>query len=356
MSKLALARKCVRQITAAGISIYDHIEVGGALWMSADLLEAVLQSELAGNRFEAVALRTRSKLAKSEVCRILGYPVPKSFRKLKAQARFPGQNFDTYVQSADNLQIWNAEISPTRRYVLIRPDAEGIVRRVRVVSGADLAPLDRTGKLTRKFQARITDLTQLDLASEIDTLNMRSVTSVCVPSLAKKSPIDLPEAACLMSIRDLFTKLSTMVGRSFENPGVLQDRNRGGLLHSLVSAALGYGDHADNGRFPDIRHQLLEVKLQTSPTIDLGAISPDSHELLEFPIIGNTHARHQDVRYAVFCGAVTDDRITLTGLVLVTGKDFFATFEKFGGLVINNKYQLKLPSDFFHQNTEGIFD
>ena len=356
MNRLKFARKCVRKIAASGISIYDPIEVGSDLWMPADLLEVLLQTELAGHRFEAVALRTRSKLAKSEVCKVLGYPVPKAFRKLKLQPRFPGQNFDTYVQSADNLQIWNAEISPTRRYVLIRPDANGVIQRVRVVSGADLAPLDRTGKLTRKFQARIADLTQLRLASGKDTLNLIPAISAGGDSIAKLSPIDPPDAATLMSIKDLFAKISPLVGRSFENPGILQERNRGGHLHGLVSAALGYRDHSDNGRFPDVRHQLLEVKLQTSPTIDLGAISPDSEDLLEFPMVGSVHVRHQDVRYAVFCGSVTDDRVTITGLVLVTGKDFYATFEKFGGLVINNKYQLPLPRNFFDQNTEGIFD
>jgi len=338
------------------MSIYDPVEVGSDLWMPADLLEVLLQTELAGHRFEAAALRTRSKLAKSEVCRVLGYPIPKAFRKVKLQSRFPGQNFDTYVQSADNLQIWNAEISPTRRYVLIRPDANGVIQRVRVVSGADLAPLDRTGKLTRKFQARITTLTNLRLASGKDTLNLIPAISAGGDPVTGMSPIDLPDATSLMSIKDLFAKLSLLVGRSFENPGILQERNRGGFLHGLVSAALGYRDHSDNGRFPDIRHQLLEVKLQTSPTIDLGAISPDSEELLEFPRVGTVHVRHQDVRYAVFCGSVTDDRVTITGLVLVTGKDFYATFEKFGGLVINNKYQLPLPRNFFDQNTEGVFD
>ena len=48
--------------------------------------------------------------------------------------------------------------------------------------------------------------------------------------------------------------------------------------------------------------------------------------------------------------------VTISGLVLVTGKDFYSTFAKFGGLVINNKYQLPLPRDFFDRNTEGIFD
>jgi len=356
LKKLALAREQVSRIVKSAITIYDPIKIGGALWIPSDLLEVLLQTELAGHRFEAVALRTRSKLAKSEVCRVLGYPVPKSFRKMKHQARFPGQNLDTYVQSADNLQIWNSEISPARRYVLIRPDADGIVRRIRVVSGADLAPLDRTGKLTRKFQARISNLTQTRLASGKDTSNLGKLIASERPPLSMVSPIDLPQFGKLFSIAGLFAKLSPLVGSIFENPGTLQERNRGGLLHGLVSSALGYRDYADNGRFPDIRHQLLEVKLQTSPTIDLGAISPDSIDYMDFPAIGSVRVRHQDVRYAVFCGLVTDEQITLTGLVIVTGKDFYSTFEKFGGLVINNKYQLPLPRDFFDQNTEGIFD
>lgn len=176
------------------------------------------------------------------------------------------------------------------------------------------------------------------------------------PILSKASPIDLPQNGKLLSISALFAKLSPLVGKSFDNPGILQERNRGGVLHGIVSSTLGYHGHADNGRFPDIRHQLLEVKLQTSPTIDLGAISPDSDEHLDFPAIGSIRVRHQDVRYAVFCGQVTGERVTLTGLVLVTGKDFYGCFEKFGGLVINNKYQLKLPGDFFGRNTEGVFD
>jgi hypothetical protein len=257
-------------------------------------------------------------VAKAQVCRVLGYPIPKSFRKTKPLARFPGQNLDTYVQAADNLQIWNAEISPARRYVLIRPDAEGIIRRVRVVTGAELAPLDRTGKLTRKFQARISDLSQRFLASGNDTSNLLPLVASRIPTVVKKSPIDLPEDRSLLSIAGLYAKLSPLVGRSFDDPGILQERNRGGLLHGLVSAALGYRDYADNGRFPDIRHQ--------------------------------------DIRYAVFCARINKMRVTITGLVLVTGKDFYSTFAKFGGLVINNKYQLPLPRDFFDRNTEGIFD
>ena len=45
-----------------------------------------------------------------------------------------------------------------------------------------------------------------------------------------------------------------------------------------VDGYLGYSRYEDKGQFPDIRHQLLEVKLQTSPTIDLGLVLPSSTE------------------------------------------------------------------------------
>lgn len=351
-----MAKQCARQIAASGISIDDPIAVGSELWMTADLLEVLLQVSMEGHRFESVALRTRSKLAKIEVCKALGYPVPETFRKHRQQARFPGQNLDTYVQSADNLQIWNSEISPTRRYVLIRPDAHGVIQRVRVVSGADLAPLDRTGRLTKKYQARIASFAQIHLGSRKDTAKLRCTVSSAPASVVGNSPTDLPDSRTLMPIQTLFSKLSPLVGQCFENPGVLQERNRGGYIHGLATNALGYRIHSDNGRFPDIRHQLLEVKFQTSPTIDLGAVSPDCNDFLEFPVNGNVQTRHRDVRYAIFCGSISDDQITITGLVLVTGQDFYTTFERFGGLVINTKYQLRLPRDFFDINTEGIFD
>ncbi|MEI6607563.1 MAG: restriction endonuclease [Verrucomicrobiota bacterium] len=356
MSHLKIALGFAARIAESGLSIYDEIEIGSEFWIPSDSLELLLQLELVGHRFESAALRTRSKLAKEKVCLALGYPVPKSFKKTRPRARFPGQNFDTYVQGANNLQIWNEELSPSRRYVLIRPDFEGVVQRVRVVCGADLAPLDTTGKLTRKFQARVANLSKVSLASGVDTPNLMPAIASSTVALEKMSPINYPAAASLLPIRQLFDLLKPLIGRSFEDPGILQERNRGGRLHGMVATALGYSTHADNGKFPDIRQQVLEVKLQTSPTIDLGAISPDSEESLDFPSLGRVHIRHQDVRYAVFCGSVSGAQVTVNGLILVTGLEFFSVFEQFGGLVVNKKYQMHLPNDFFDKNTEGLFD
>ncbi|MCY7355959.1 MAG: hypothetical protein LH609_00510 [Rudanella sp.] len=132
-----------------------------------------------------------------------------------------------------------------------------------------------------------------------------------------------------------------------EHLSFIQERNRGAALHSLVCQALGYARFHDNGQFPDIRHQLLEVKLQTSSTIDLGLVRPDSEARLDIEQLAGHQIRHCDVRYAIFCGRVVDDQVQITHFYLTTGRDFFSRFPPFGGRSINTKIQLRLPGYFF---------
>lgn len=63
--------------------------------------------------------------------------------------------FDTYAQKSNNLQVWNEELSPSRRYVILRVDELDKIARVKVVNGEELAQLDTTGTLTQKYQARL---------------------------------------------------------------------------------------------------------------------------------------------------------------------------------------------------------
>lgn len=150
-----------------------------------------------------------------------------------------------------------------------------------------------------------------------------------------------------MPIALLFDHLKTLIEQRFRDAGSDQERNRGAELHALVSRALGYANHADNGQFPDVPEQLLEVKLQTSPTIDLGLVSPNSEELVDIPAIGSIAVRHCDIRYAVFQATIENGEITLTGLVICTGEDFYNRFKQFQGKVINRKRQIRLPAGFF---------
>lgn len=337
------------RISRSGLTIYDSIpESQRDLLISAEQLERILEDALIGNDYGDMPLRTRSKAVNQDICRALGYPVPSTFKKTKP--RFPGQNFDKYVQKANNLQVWNEELDPNRRYVIIRQNEDGRISRVRVITGADLGILDTTGTLTQKYQARLIPTFGVvsELISEADTETLLPFfrnSRVCNRALT--SPVALPTASELLPIGSIFEVLKDIVGCEIEDAGSDQERNRGAELHRIVCQRLGYTSYADNGRFPDVRNQLLEVKLQTSPTIDLGLVLPSSTDPLDGAVIDGVAIRHCDIRYALFHGVTDGRQVTINHFYLTTGKDFFGRFQQFAGRVLNKKLQIPLPSDFF---------
>ena len=342
----SLVDKYIQSIKASGLTIYDPIEIGDpTLWIPSEDLEIILNVGLKNLSLAGLPLRTRSKVIKKSVCTALGYPIPNSFKK--TQPRFPGQCFDTYVQKSNNLQVWNEELTPTRRYVLIKVDEKDRVEIVRVVTGDTLAILDTTGTLTQKYQARLTvGREKTELISSEDTDRVQSILAKSTAKL--NDPTDYATSENLIPIGVIYAKLQTLIGKSFADSGFDQERNRGGLLHQMVCLALGYKVYKDNGQFPDIPNQLLEVKLQTSPTIDLGLVTPDSKDALDTPKIDGKQIRHCDVRYAIFYADLKNGKITLTNLFLSTGKDFFGRFPRFEGKVLNKKLQIPLPKNFFN--------
>jgi hypothetical protein len=238
------------------------------------------------------------------------------------------------VQKANNLQIWNEDISPSRRYVLIRVDSNQAVTKVRVVTGEEIAQYEKTGTLTHKYQARSsTSVTKSCLVSKSDT------PKVIKSLIDNRSPI-WPD---FKPIQTVYSKLHKIVGSKITNPGIDQERNRGGMLHAAICRHLGKHSWSDTGQFPDVPDQLLEIKLQTAPTIDLGLVCPDSKE----KIAGFPDFHHCDVRYAVFYGTALGSKVRLNQLVLTTGADFFKFFRRFEGKVKNAKIQIPLPADFF---------
>jgi len=339
--------KHVEAILASGLSIFDLLAKDSLLHIPTKELERILDAGLRGFSTAGMPLWTRSKVVKSEVCRILGYPIPKSFRRCRPYARFPGQNFDTYVQASNNLQVWNEELQPRRRYVLVAVGQDGCVTRVKVITGAMLAKLDTTGTLTQKYQARFIpgEMSQ-ELISSTDTEHLMPLIgpTACIP---RGKPTDDPISGSVMPIQSVFDHLKTLVGCSFVNAGFHQERNRGAELHRLVCKALGYQSYADDGQFPDVCNQLLEVKLQTAPTIDLGLVEPASKEPLDLNDFPEGTVRHCDVRYAVFGAEHVGDHVKLSHLVLTTGEKFFSRFPRFEGKVLNKKLQIPLPQGFF---------
>lgn len=208
---------------------------------------------------------------------------------------------------------------------MIRVDDNQVVARVKVVTGDVVAKLDPTGTLTTKYQAR----------------SRNPVIDSCLVS-ADDTPNATKELAGLLPIKKLYTRLRTLVGSTIVNPGIDQERNRGAALHEAVCRRLNTS-WSDCGRFPDVQDQLLEIKLQTAATIDLGLVCPDSTDA----IANQPKFKHCDVRYAVFYGKILSAGVRLDHLVLTTGADFFTFFRRFEGNVRNAKLQIPLPAGFF---------
>jgi hypothetical protein len=221
-------------------------------------------------------------------------------------------------------------------------DDRSVVTAVRVVTGDVIARLDTTGTLTKKFQAKSKTLvatSQLVTQSDAYALveQVRSLAVLNNPSLMQ------PDFRRFLPIAELYEKLRTPIGKTIADPGLDQERNRGGALHEAVCAVLGMTHTHDTGSCPDVIEQLLEVKLQTSPTIDLGLVSPDDDN----PLVDMPGVRHSDVRYAVFYGTSDGTCLRINNLVLCSGRDFFSFFQRFEGKVVNAKLQIPLSSGFF---------
>ncbi len=326
------ANQKLAAISASGKTIYDSLVQTPELLLTTGELEQTLRMKLSGLLLDQ-PIRTRSKVVKSAIARSLGYPVPRSF--LKSKPRFPGQDFDVYVQKSDNLQIWNEELSPLRRYVLVRVNEDNKVETVKVINGVQLANLDTTGTLTSKYQATaINDVNQSRLVSKMDTPDLAA--AIANP----KTDYDRQ----LIPIEKVYEKLLALIGKTIPNAENDQERVRGWELHKLISDSLGIETPKDDGQIPDITEQLLEIKLQTSPTVDLGLISPGSAD----PVIaGGQTFRYADIRYAVVYGKVVEDKVRLDHVVLTNGADFFCYFKPLKGNVVNKKNQIRLPSGFF---------
>ena len=330
-------------IRQSGLTIYNDIDPrDDRLYIPTYALEVILRDSLVGLSLSGLALRTRSKVVKSAICEALGYPIPRSFAK--PQPRFPGQNFDVYTQKSMNVQIWNEEVDGNRRYVFLRVNEDDVINAVKVICGEELVQYDRTGTLTRKYQATMNSYGH-DICSANDSPTISNWIIDSPNTIIESAPNSVPRRSQLLRIAEIYRRLSPMVGKSISYLDAVQERNRGAELHAMICEHLGYSSYEDDGSYPDIANQLLEVKLQTSPTIDLGLHSPKDGE--QIVTVGDTTFFSEDIRYAIFDGKVIGNQVFLQNLYLVAGTDFTNYFPLFQGRGTNAKLQLPLPNDFF---------
>lgn len=313
-----------------------------------ELQERLERRFVGSDELKDLRIKTRGKRAREMVCEALGWPIPKSFPR--TQPRFPTENFDIFVQAANNLQLWNRPVNVGQRYVIAVLGGDGIVRSVKVLTGFDVSDLATSDTQTTKLQARFRAHAVPEPRVAVHGTDTESFRIFHQTFSAESPPhprrVGAMPGVGLLNMPALAAALQPLVGRSFRDPGAMQERLRGQELHVAVCEVLRYDAYADTGQHPDIPNQLLEIKLQMSPTIDLGLVDPTAAEPMPPPFPASL--RLADVRYAIF-GATkpTPDTFRVDAIHLVSGARFYDVFEPMGGLGKNAKIQIRLPRDWF---------
>ncbi len=129
-----------------------------------------------------------------------------------------------------------------------------------------------------------------------------------------------------------------------------QTKISGQNLEYFIIKSLGYKiskNHSLEGQFPDLRNQLLEIKIQESPTIDFGRYSP----ILVEEIDGLSGYNTEDIRYLIL---LIDEEGCPEGLACLSGKSMMENPLLSFVSQTNWKSQNSIPLDIFRKNEGSI--
>lgn len=326
----------------------------------------------------------KSQWAKLQIIELLGYQRPSGLRTKQAKQskpKFIHQLFDIFVQSSRNLQFWNyvpysdtiipgewnvESESPYRykdcRYLLVFHNPEGVILKTAIVSGNKLAEWDTTGTQTIKWQASArrsyrNEISSQIIVSPIETLNSK-ISAYMQHPLEKKSRFIVQESqnpqsplikqpptpAFFLTHNEIAQALRTLVGTEFANLGAGQERSMGQTLEKEIIKALGYQSYqqTDTGNYPDLLHQLIEVKFQLRDTIDLGKHLPTDPLPIKAPW-NKWGISPREIRYVVaLMEQGVYNNFVVDSIVITSGEKFNEYFSISEGT--NFKIQIPIPS------------
>jgi hypothetical protein len=341
----------------------------------------------------------KSQWVKLQIIELLGYQRPTGLRTTQARRfkpKFIHQLLDIFVQSSRNLQVWNyvpyADILipgewneeskyPYRyqdcRYLLVFHNSEGVILKTTLVTGNELSEWDTTGTQTIKWQANARRSYRNEISSRIITSSVEPLQSkftgyIQHPSEGKHGSIlqenrdplerkrryilqedqnlqfplikEHPNPASLFTHNEIERVLNTLVGRKFDNLGAGQERSIGQALEKEIAKALGYQHYqqTDTGDYPDLLHQLIEVKFQFSGTIDLGNHLPTDQSSIE-AAWNEWNITSRDIRYIVALMEKDEhSNFIVDSIVITSGEKFNQYFSIGEGK--NFKIQIPIPS------------
>lgn len=276
---------------------------------------------------------------------------------------------DTYIVtsgSSYNLQVWNRNPysesvqvqyqngetlqSGEVRFILVKVDPdEHVIRSVYVLTPEYIVErFGKFGKPTVKNQLIISSSARQSVLSKEGGIlfypdDESTGDEENINNLSGKSIHDKPSNDSLLplsKIKHIIT--DKIIGQSIAPAAT---KNRGQMLEEIVANALGYTVKEDDllaGGYPDIRNQALEVKIQDSPTVDLGKYSPE----FEDSIADCNGFTTRSMRYLI---ALTNPETNVVeGVVLCPGSKLGLHFT----YVPEESYkcQRSIPMSFFDGN------
>lgn len=325
----------------------------------------------------------KSQWVKLQIIELLGYQRPTGLRIKQAKQskpKFIHQLLDVFVQSSRNLQVWNyvpyadiiipSEWNVERefsyrykdcRYLLVFHSPEGVILKTTLVDGNKLAEWDTTGTRTIKWQASAkrsyrNEISSQIIVSPIEALHGK-INAYMQQPLAEKSRLIVQESqdpesplikqpptpTSFLTNNEIAQALKTLLGAEFANLGTGQERSMGQTLEKEIIKALGYQSYqqTDTGDYPDLLHQLIEVKFQFRDTIDLGKHLPIDSSPIEASW-NKWKITPQEIRYIVaLMEQNAHGNFIVDSIVITSGEKFNEYFSISEGT--NFKVQISVP-------------
>lgn len=282
--------------------------------------------------------------------------------KQKGVPAFLREYIDTYIVTTGNLynlQVWNRNpnsasvqvdlkngetlLANDVRFVLGKINADNCIESIIVMTPDYIERrFGKFGKPTVKQQLIISDKKREDIIRNggmvITDSNLAEELLVCDDGIIGDDVSIKDEPDRVLPIETIDKRIrDTLVGEKLDIS--LSTKQRGQQLERMVAYQLGYsGMHNKlEGGYPDIRNQMLEIKVQDSPTIDLGKYSPQFEEQI------NDNFTTRTIRYLIALTNAMDG--TIDGLIMCPGeelgKNFTYVAEK------SFKCQRSIPMSFF---------
>lgn len=314
-----------------------------------------------GSNFRKIVTKHLLEMYMPEASEDYEIEVPKG----KGLPKFLREYIDTYIVTTGksyNLQVWNRNPvsesilidlkngeylrSKDIRFVFGKVSQEGCIEAIVVMTPEHIEnKFGKFGKQTVKQQLIISDKKRNDIIQNggmiIQDSNLSEELFADENSTITEGISIQDEPDKIFSVKAIEKKVKEkLVGEKLDFQS--STKLKGQQLERMVAYLLGYNESAQKnleGGYPDIRNQMLEVKVQDSPTIDLGRYSPQFEEQIYKNFTTRT------IRYLIALTNAASGKID--GLVISPGeelgKHFTYVSEK------SFKCQRSIPMSFFDE-------